>query len=200
MPFRLTVIRGARRMLDVLLLLLIAIVLGTLVIARILPALAGGTSFVVGGGSMEPTIPLGSAVVATPVAASDLAAGDIVSLQVGTQHAVFTHRIVRLAERDGAVWLETKGDANPEPDPALVPAASVIGRVFVIVPWAGYLVALLNSIQGIVFVVSMGILVLAATWFLEMLEDGLAESSRRGAGTGLVPGSPAPSTGQGAAG
>ena len=78
---------------------------------------------------MEPTIPLGSAVVVVPSPRPTSRVGDVVSLQVGEQRAVFTHRIVRLAEREGAVWLETQGDANAAPDPSLVPATAVIGRV-----------------------------------------------------------------------
>jgi signal peptidase len=179
MPLAVSIARVARRTLDVLLLLLIGLVVVTMVIARVIPAVTGGATFVVGGGSMEPTIPLGSAVVTAPVAATDLAVGDIVSLRVGDQHAVFTHRIIRLAERDGAVWLETRGDANTAPDPSLVPATEVIGRVTLSIPLAGYLVMVLGSVQGMLFLVSLGVLVLAGAWMLETFEDDRAESMRR---------------------
>ena len=39
-----------------------------------------------------------------------------------TGAAIFTHRIVRIAERAGAIWIETKGDANATADPSLTPA------------------------------------------------------------------------------
>ncbi len=84
---------------------------------------------------MEPTIPLGAAVIVEPVAPADLAVGDIVSLRSGPQRAVFTHRIIRIADRDGEVWIETQGDANDAPDPSITPATAVIGRVAVIIPW-----------------------------------------------------------------
>ena len=182
MPFAVSITRIARRTLDVLLLLLIGLVVVTMLVARGVPAITGGTTFVVGGGSMEPTIPLGSAVMAVPVAATDLAVGDIVSLRAGEQHAVFTHRIIRLAERDGAVWLETKGDANAAPDPSLVPATDVIGRVGLSIPLAGYLVRVMSSIQGVLFLVSLGVFILAGAWILETLED---ESVRRRARDGF---------------
>ena len=149
---------------------------------------------------MEPTLPLGSAVVAVPVAASDLAVGDIVSLRVGEKHAVFTHRIVRLAERDGAVWLATQGDANTAADPSLVPATDVIGRVSLDVPLAGYLVMVMSSLQGMLFLLSLGGLVLAGAWMLEALEDDLAESARRRGRDGFGPLLPEPGTEQGAPG
>ena len=200
MPLRLAVTRVARRTVDVLLLLLVGTVLGTLVLACVLPAILGGATFVVGGGSMEPSVPTGAAILAVPVAPGDLAPGDIVSMKVGEPRAVFTHRITRLVPREDGLWLATKGDANPDADPSLVPATSVIGRVSVVVPWAGYLVVLLNSIQGIVLAVSVGVLLLAGAWYLETLEDDLAESLRGASPTGLAPGAPAPSTGQGIAG
>ena len=201
MPLAVSIARVARRTLDVLLLLLIGLVVVTMVIARGIPAVTGGTTFVVGGGSMEPTISLGSAVVTTPVAATDLAVGDIVSLRVGDEHAVFTHRIIRLADREGAVWLETKGDANIAPDPSLVPATSVIGRVSLSIPLAGYLVMVLGSLQGMVLLASLGVFVLAGTWMLETLEDDLAESVRgRRAREGFGPLLSDTGTGQGAPG
>ena len=197
MPIAVSITRIARRTLDVLLLLLIGLVVVTMVIARGIPAVTGGATFVVGGGSMEPTIPLGSAVVAVPVAATDLTVGDIVSLKAGEQHAVFTHRIIRLAERDGAVWLATQGDANTAADPSLVPATDVIGRVSLSIPLAGYLVMVMSSIQGMLFLVSLGVFVLAGAWILETLEDDLAESVRRRARDGFGPLLPEPATDQG---
>jgi signal peptidase len=200
MPSAVSFARTARRTLDVLLLLLIGLVVVTMLIGRGIPAILGGTTFVVGGGSMEPTIPIGSAVLVAPVAAADLAVGDVVSLRVGEQHAVFTHRIVRLADRDGTVWLETQGDANAAPDPSLVPASAVIGRAVISVPLAGYLISILGSLQGLLFLVSLGVLVLAGAWMLEALEDDLSESARRRAQEGFGPLLPDPGTQQGAPG
>jgi signal peptidase len=200
MPLAVSSTRLARRILDMLLVLLIGLVVVTMVIARGIPAVTGGTTFVVGGGSMEPTIPLGSAVVAIPVIPTDLAVGDIVSLRVGEQHAVFTHRIVRLADRDGAVWLETKGDANTAADPSLVPATAVIGRVGVSIPLAGYLVMVMDSLQGILFMLSLGALVLAGAWILESVEADLLESVRRRARDGFGPLLPDPAAERGAPG
>jgi signal peptidase len=200
MPSAVSIARIARRTLDVLLLLLIGLVVVTMVIARGIPAVTGGTTFVVGGGSMEPTIPIGAAVMTAPVAATDLAVGDIVSLRVGDQHAVFTHRIIRLADRDGAIWVETQGDANTAPDPSLVPATDVIGRVSLSIPLAGYLVMVLGSVQGMLFLVSLGVLVLAGAWMLETFEDDMAASMRRRSRDGFGPLLTEPTSEQGAPG
>jgi signal peptidase len=165
--------RTARRILDLGLLLVIAFVIVVLVLARGLPHLTGGTTFVVGGPSMEPTIPVGSVVLAEPLATSALHKGDIVSLQVGPNRAIFTHRIIQTVERPDGLYLRTKGDGNQDPDPSLVPAKDVIGRVTFHLPWAGYGITLLSSTVGVAFVVCLGLSLLAGAWLLEALEDDL---------------------------
>jgi signal peptidase I len=160
-----------RRFLDLVLVVLILVVLSSLVVARVVPAITHAPAFVVGGGSMEPTIPLGSIVIDQPVVASDLVLGDVVSIRVGPQNAIFTHRIVRLVQRDGALWIETKGDANPTVDPSIVRATTVLGRVKASIPLIGYPVQLLSSMAGVAFLLSVGLVTLLAAWLLESLED-----------------------------
>ncbi len=160
-----------RRLLDIALIALVGVVLSALIVARLIPAVTGLPTYVVGGGSMQPTIPLGAVVVPERVGPTDLQVGDIVTLQVGTQHAVFTHRITRLVTRDGALWIETKGDANPTVDPSIIPATDVVGRVNTTVPYIGYVVQLLSLPQGVVFLVASGLLLLLVAWVLESLEE-----------------------------
>ena len=174
-----TLTRLARRTLDILLILLIAFVITMVVLSRVIPAVTGGSTFVVGGPSMEPTIHLGSVVHAVPVDPAELRAGDIVSLKVGISQAVFTHRIIRLVELPDGLYLQTKGDANADADPSLVPAADAIGRAELIVPYAGFGVVLLSSMQGVLFLVSLAGLLLAGAWLLETLEDDMQETRRR---------------------
>ena len=155
-----------RRLLDGLLLALVAVSLGVLVLGRVVPLL-GHPTLVVAGPSMEPTLPLGAAVVLDQVPTSSLAVGDVVSLRSGAERAIFTHRIVRLAEQDGVLFIETQGDANPAPDPSLTPAAAVLGRVVVEIPYAGYLLTLYSSVSGILFVLSTGLALLFLGILLE---------------------------------
>jgi signal peptidase len=162
--------RATRRALDVLLLALILLVLATIAVARIIPSVTGGATFVVGGGSMEPAIPLGSVVIVSPVDSGDLRVGDVVSVRVGDRQAVFTHRIVRLVPRDDGLWIETKGDANAKADPSIIPALTVIGRLQASIPFAGYAVHLLSTGPGVLFLLAIAVLILAGAWLLESLE------------------------------
>jgi signal peptidase I len=159
---------------DILLVALILVGLATVVLGRVLPAL-GHPVYIVAGPSMEPAIDVGSAVVLESVPAPALAVGDVVSLQSGPQRAVFTHRITRIAERDGDLWLETKGDANEASDPSLTPSSAVIGRVAAVMPHAGHALALMSTPQGVVLVLSTGALLALLGWWL----DDLARERRR---------------------
>jgi signal peptidase len=166
-----------RELCDAALVLLVALCLLTVVLGRLVP-LTGRTTLVVAGGSMEPAIGLGSAIVVEPVDPHSLAVGDVVSLRSGPDRAIFTHRIIRVVVQDGTVWIETKGDANATADPSLTPASQVIGRASVTIPGAGYLIALLSSLHGIVFVISLGLVLLLAA----SMVDNLAPGPRRETG------------------
>jgi signal peptidase len=158
-----------RRVLDALLLALIVVVLGGVVLGKLVP-LTGRQTIVIGGGSMEPAVPLGSAVIIRPVAAGELAAGDIVSLKAGPQNTLYTHRIVSVIDRPDGRWVQTKGDANADQDPTLVHASAIVGRAEMVIPLAGYLIALLSIPAGVFFLVGLAASLLAGAWLLESLE------------------------------
>ena len=158
--------RRARVILDLLLAVVGAAVIATLVLGRLVP-LTGATTLIVAGRSMEPAIPLGSAAVAVLVRAAEIRVGDVVSVRVDDESAVVTHRVVRLIERDGARWLETKGDATAEADAAIVPASAVVGRVAVTIPVFGYLLWLLSIPVGIVFLVGLSATLFVAARLVE---------------------------------
>ena len=164
------VVRPPRRSLrDLVHALVLALTLGLVMVAilgRGVP-LTGRTTLVVAGPSMSPALQVGSAIVVEPVDPARLAVGDVVSLKSGPGKAVFTHRIVRLVQREGAIWLETKGDANSAPDPSILPAADVLGRVVLAVPYAGYLIALTSSPSGMLMIVALDLLLLTAGWMLD---------------------------------
>jgi signal peptidase len=188
MTFVLAAIDIARRVLDLLLIGLILVVLASLAAARVLPAVTGAPTFVVAGGSMEPTIHLGSVAVDSRVTPGDLAVGDVVSIRVGPAQSVFTHRITRLVPRADGLWIETKGDANSTVDPSIIPSSDVVGRVSVVVPGLGYVVQLLSTFSGVAFLTMLGIMALLGTWLLESLLDDLRVSRRpRPAPVGMEP-------------
>jgi signal peptidase len=158
-----------RRVVDLGLLALIIVVLLAVVLSKGAP-LVGRQSIVIGGSSMEPTIPLGSAIVVEPIDPSRLAVGEVVSMQVGPDHATYTHRIIAVVDRPDGRWIRTQGDANRDPDPTLVPASAVIGRVEWSIPAVGYVLVLLSLPVGVIFVLGVAATLLAVAWLLESLE------------------------------
>ncbi len=167
-----------RRILDALLIGLILVVLAGVVLGRVVP-LTGRQTLIVGGGSMEPSIPLGAVVVTEPVAATDLQIGDVVSLRSGPElRTIFTHRVTRVITRTDGPWLETKGDANARIDPSIAPASQVIGRVMLSVPFGGYLLKLLSIPSGLLLVVLIAGVLLTLTWLLESFEKERQQGGR----------------------
>jgi signal peptidase len=163
-------IATSRRIVDSLLIFLIMVVLLGMILGRLVP-LTGRTTLIIGGGSMEPTLQVGSAVVVDPVAPTDIHVGDVVSLRSGsTLQAIFTHRVTRIVPRDGTVWIETKGDANKDVDPSITSTANVIGRVSMTIPYVGFLLALLSAPSGIIFVLCLAMVLLLLVWLLESFE------------------------------
>lgn len=108
-------------------------------VAVLIPRLAGATPYTVLTGSMRPTLPPGTLVVAKPVAFDRIGIGDLVTYQVKSgQPAVVTHRVVSIGFNAGHERiLQTKGDANKSADAKGVVAKQVRGRVWYAVPVLG---------------------------------------------------------------
>ena len=99
--------------------------------------------------------------------AEDIRLGDVVTVRADNGVLV-THRVVRMADLPAGLHLELKGDANETPDPVLVDASRVVGRVDYVVPGAGYLLSMLTTWTGVLAVVA---LFAAALIGLSLLED-----------------------------
>lgn len=167
-----SLVTAARRVVDVAIIALILLVAFGVVLGRGVP-LSGRQTLIIGGRSMEPTIPLGSAIVIDPVAPADIAVGDVVTMKVGPRQSVFTHRVTQLLTLDGVPHIATQGDANNAPDGAAIPASAVIGRVAWSIPFAGFLLALLSMPIGVMFVLGLGFSLAVTAFLLETIEpDG----------------------------
>ena len=164
-----TALRWTRRTLDAFLLVAVFAVAVTAGITLLAPVL-GGRALVIGGGSMEPTISRGALVLALPAPSDGYAVGDVVTVQQGAS-TPYTHRIVRLTQLDGVPYAETKGDANAQPDPAIVPTAAIIGTIAVSLPVLGYLSLVLGTAMGLAGFLALCATMLLLIWVLEDLED-----------------------------
>jgi len=104
----------------------------------------GMATFVVTGGSMEPTIHKGSLVIDEPVSADKLRLGDIITFDHFDQTT--THRIVGVEGSANGTMFSTKGDANQVTDPEPLSFPGRVGLVKLAVPGLGYAVAWMQYI------------------------------------------------------
>jgi signal peptidase len=124
---------------------------------------SGLTTFVVTGGSMEPTIPIGSLTVVQPVKAADLKLGDVVTFQHESENV--THRIVAIElSKEGELVFTTKGDANNAPDRDKITFAGPIGLVRYQIPVAGFVLAAAQSIWREALILLAAIIFFASAW------------------------------------
>jgi len=129
----------------------------------------GHTLLIIRGASMEPAIPLGALVALRSVDSQSVSIGDIVTTRADNGVLV-THRVAEIVDPGAERLLRLRGDANPTPDTALVPAAAVVGRVSSFAPLAGYALFLLSVPSGILACLSMLGALLLAYWLVEDME------------------------------
>jgi signal peptidase len=103
-------------------------------------------------GSMEPGLKVGSVVVTRPVAAEEIKAGDIITFYSPLNEKLMCHRVV--AAEHGSGWhFQTKGDANDDADPFVVPAESVVGKVCFHLPYFGYVNQFVKTRLGLLLTI-----------------------------------------------
>lgn len=103
------------------------------------PKFFGVTPFIVQSGSMEPVIHTGSVVYITEMD-EEPQEGDIVAYLAGDGLAV-VHRVIGRSDT-GYI---TKGDANSTPDMIETAPSQIIGQYAMSIPYAGYLLAGVQS-------------------------------------------------------
>src|SRR5438128_2602412 len=104
----------------------------------------GLATFVVTGGSMEPTIHKGSLVIDAPVTADKVRLGDIITFDHYDQTT--THRVVGVEGGTSGTMFSTKGDANQVTDPEPLTFPGRVGLVKLAIPGIGYAVAWMQYI------------------------------------------------------
>jgi signal peptidase len=130
--------------------LLVRAALGTVVLGLLIlvvgPRVYPFESFYVRSGSMSPTIPVGSLVIATRAPAERLGVGDVIVFQrpdgPGTE---VVHRIEAVVATPAGRAFVTKGDANGTPDGWQVAATGEGWKAVYSVRRAGFVVGWLHT-------------------------------------------------------
>jgi signal peptidase I len=118
-------------------------VLAVLCLSFVAMRVLGLGSFIVTGGSMEPSIHKGSLVLVQPVSPSEISVGDVITFQQYDQTT--THRVIGVSHSTAGVVFETKGDANVVADPEDKTFAAQVGIVRLALPGAGSIAAAVQA-------------------------------------------------------
>jgi signal peptidase I len=132
---------------------------------------------VVAGGSMQPALPVGAVIMPEAADADEIVPGDILTVRADNG-VILTHRVTRVLDLAEGRFFELKGDANLTPDPELVPAGAMVGRVDSHVPFAGYALGLLSIPSGLAFLLAALATLLVGIWLLEEVELAMARTVR----------------------
>ena len=140
------------RLLPVLgVLALLALLLATIAA----PSLSGYRTYVIYGSSMEPTIKLGSLIVAKSVSVDDLEVGDIITFRSHGNETTITHRIAAIRHEDGQHYFKTKGDASNRADPVEIQLEDGVRQVAYHLPYLGYVVDFAKGPLGIILLIAL---------------------------------------------
>lgn len=109
----------------------------------------------VSSGSMEPAIPVGSLLITKTRSVYSI--GQVITYADTNESLLISHRITDVYLDDQGLFFLTKGDANDAVDSNKIRNSAIIGAQDHVIPYAGYIVAYLQtSIGFILFVVVPG--------------------------------------------
>ena len=108
----------------------------------------------ISSGSMEPELNVGGVLVTMPAAAETIKAGDIITFHSPLNNEVTSHRVVTIVNGLSPRF-QTKGDANQDEDPYLVPAANLVGKSWFHLPYFGYVAQFIKTKLGFLLVICL---------------------------------------------
>jgi signal peptidase len=115
-------------------------------------------------GSMRPTMPPGSVVVAERVPIGHLRKGDVIVFHPPDSSQLVVHRIVSIESSNDGPVIQTKGDANNVADPWRIRIhGSTAYKARFAIPLAGYPIVWSRSPAGRVAVIAVGVALLVLT-------------------------------------
>jgi len=134
--------------------------------------------------SMVPTLRVGDVVVVSRVDVDSISTGPdgtiIAFIRPEEPNDIIVHRAYDKLTVSGRVYFRTMGDNNPSPDPWLVPADLVVGRVVLKIPLFGYTILIFKTIPGIAGLIALASAVVLADSMIPMKGGGRGSRVLRG--------------------
>ncbi|MEM2896252.1 MAG: signal peptidase I [Candidatus Bathyarchaeia archaeon] len=140
--------------------------------------------------SMEPTLNVGDLVLIQGIDPHEIKNGTIIVFYVpghyGEDSYRIVHRVIKTLKINNQIMFETKGDNNPVSDFIrwkYIPADHVIGKVFLKIPYLGYIALFkenfLGSNFGTVVIIAILALLLIILEFSSDIEKGDKKNHKR---------------------
>jgi len=140
--------------------------------APLLLAVSNLKAMYVTSGSMGPTIRVGDALLIRPLSGgSSITPGDVVTYRSVHNEAMITHRVKAVKQIQGVTYYQTQGDANSTPDPDLIPAQNVYGKMLISLPKAGYYLHYSTTPWGKLLLVVIPLLILMSKELSSLARD-----------------------------
>ena len=123
-----------------------------LLIISVFPITGNIKFLVVQSGSMAPAIKIGSVVMIKPIKEYEI--GDVITFgetikgQESTTHRIYDIKVIE----ERLVYI-TKGDANNTPDTRGIKKSEIIGKVFLNIPYLGYVVDFAKKPLGFALII-----------------------------------------------
>lgn len=143
------------------------IVLVVITVTVLICKIVGVKLYAVTSPSMEPALAVGEVVMTAPFKFENLKENDIITFYINQNLQTATHRITAI-NKDAQTFM-TKGDNNDNADGSPVLYGNVVGKVVVSVPFIGYALVYLTTLQG---KLTIGALLLIFVILLFLWDDG----------------------------
>ena len=119
--------------------------------------LRGYRSYLVQSGSMAPSVMIGDVVITAQ--GREYSSGEVVTFLDRDERTV-THRIIATEGNQATPILITKGDANQAKDRDQIVPDRVLGKVILVIPKLGFLIAFSRTIPGLLLLVVIPALII----------------------------------------
>ena len=127
--------------------LIIIALMGLYIVTANFNVFSGYKSFLVQSGSMEPAIMTGDIIIIHRQ--NNYVKNDVITFH-SSDSRIVTHRIAEILQKNSKSYFSTKGDANRSEDEDSITQDQIIGKVSLVIPKLGYLVAFSKSLQGLI--------------------------------------------------
>ena len=130
-----------------------------------IPSFCGYKVLQVASGSMESVFGIGDVILIKEAKKEEINKGDIITFK---KQEIITHRIIELSKSNDTIYYTTKGDSNNVEDDEKVKYEEIEGKYITKFVNVGHLISFLNTTEGFIVLVSLPIIVIIFTIFLEL--------------------------------